>query len=189
MLKLHIGCGPRILKGWVNIDLKYQSPLKAHLKAYDDPTSAIGTKEDLLILDVTEAPLPYPVGSVDLIFNEDFIEHLCQRDQIVFLAETLRVLKLGGGQRINTPNLRQVQRRSVFSNGFYGVATNPEWDRWHHQNVLSETMLEELALMVGYSQVVFNTRNKSLFAADLPLEFRPGSDRREDENIFADLIK
>jgi len=185
MLKLHIGCGPRILKGWVNLDLKYQSP--SH--AYGDPADLRGTREDLLVLDVTREALPYDDDSVDLIFHEDFIEHLDQRDQICFLAETLRVLKRGCGHRINTPNLLQVCRTSDFSKGLHGVSTYPEWDRWHHKNVLTRAILEELALMVGYSQVVFNTRNKSLFAADLPLEFRPGSDRREDENIFADLIK
>ena len=27
--KLHFGCGPRVLKGWINIDLVYEPPTKS----------------------------------------------------------------------------------------------------------------------------------------------------------------
>ena len=32
-LKLHIGCGPRILKGWVNIDLAFE-PYENYMQYY-----------------------------------------------------------------------------------------------------------------------------------------------------------
>ena len=188
MLKLHIGCGSRVLKGWVNIDLAYYTGVgDMGDKWY--PLSIRGNESDLLAMDVTKTPLPFLDGSVDIIFHEDFIEHLCQRDQIGFLAETLRVLRAGGGHRVNTPNLLQVRRRSDFAKGLHGVCTNPEWDQWKHKNVLTRATLEEMALMVGYSRVIFNARDRSIFAEHLPLEFRPGRDRQEDENLFADLIK
>ncbi|GAG10985.1 unnamed protein product [marine sediment metagenome] len=188
MLKLHVGCGSRVLKGWVNVDLGYHTGVGSMGDKWY-PLSVRGDKSDMLIMDATKEPLPFSDNSVDIVFHEDFIEHLCQRDQIVFLAETLRVLKFGSGHRVNTPNLLQVQRRSDFSLGFRGVRTSPEWDRWKHKNVLTRIVLEELALMVGYSRVVFNARDQSVFAEYLPLEFRPGRDRKEDENLFADLIK
>ena len=188
VLKLHVGCGPRVLKGWVNIDLTYDTNI-GNMGDKWYPPLIRGDESDLLVMDVTEKPLPFPDGSVDIIFHEDFIEHLCQRDQIRFLAEALRVLKASGGHRVNTPSLLQVRRRSDFSKGFHGVCTNPEWDRWKHKNVLTQATLEEMALMVGYSRVVFNARDRSIFAEYLPLEFRPGSDRQEDENLFADLVK
>ena len=186
MVKVQIGCGARIFKGWHNIDCTYSPPERSPESFY--PESIRGTQDDLLLLDVTKSPLPFEDNSVDIIFHEDFIEHLAQRDQIVFLAETLRVLKPGGCHRVNTPNLLQMQRRSNFGKGFSGVAIN-EWDRWHHLNVLTPPMLAELATMVGYSKVYFNSRNHSIVAEHIPLEYRPGSDRQEDENIFADLVK
>ena len=163
MVKLHIGCGARVLQDWVNIDLAYDSN-ETHRRAYGDDPSSLGGMED-------------------------FLEHLDQRGQILFLAETVRVLKPGAGHRVNTPSLLQLRRHSDFSKGFHGVCTSPEWDRWHHKNVVTPALLEELAHMVGYSSVVFNGRNQSIFAEHLPHEYRPGPDRREDENIFADLIK
>lgn len=184
MVKLHIGCGSRILRGWVNIDLVYQMPSRA----YGDASSLLSDSGDFRAIDVTKEPLPFPDDSIDLIFHEDFLEHLDQFGQILFLADALRVLKLGGGHRVNTPSLLQMRRQSDFSKGFHGVAVT-EWERWHHKNVLTPSSLEELALMVGYSSVVFNGRDQSVFAEHLPHEYRPGPDRREDENMFADLIK
>jgi len=188
MVKLHIGCGARVLRDWVNIDLAYDSN-ETHRRAYGDEPSSLGGMEDFIAIDVVKEPLPFPDGSVDVIFHEDFLEHLDQRSQILFLAETLRVLKPGGGHRVNTPSLLQMRRHSDFSKGLRGVCVSPEWDRWHHKNVLTPLSLEELALMVGYSSIIFNGRDQSVFAEHLPHEYRPGPDRCEDENIFADLIK
>lgn len=190
-LKLHFGCGPRILKGWINIDLSYE-PYQNYLQYYTDryyPPELRGDSSDLYAIDVAKCRLPIPDGTVDVIFHEDFLEHLSQRDQILFLAETLRVLKTNAVHRINTPNLLSSMRdHSDFSKGFTGVYTD-EWNKHGHLNVLTPAALKELALMVGYSEVSFNQRNKS--ATDLiPLEYRPDpSDRPEDGNIFADLIK
>ena len=188
MIKLQIGCGARILKGWYNIDKGYDTDTH-WFSAGIYPEAIRGTRDNLLLFDVTTGPLPYEDNSIDIIFHEDFIEHLAQRDQIMFLSDTLRVLKPGGCHRVNTPNLLQMQRRSDFSKGFHGVCTDPEWDKWEHKNVLTQATLEEMALMVGYSKVYFNSRDRSIVAEHLPLEYRPGADRQDDENIFADLVK
>ena len=42
--------------------------------------------------------------------------------------------------------------------------------------------------MIGYRDVVFSTRNKSV-SNIIPTEFKPGADRAEDGNLFVDLIK
>jgi len=189
-LRLHFGCGPRVLKGWINIDLAYE-PSEKYLISYTEkyyPEEIRGDKSDFYALDITKVGLPLPDNSVDVIFHEDFLEHLDQRGQIVFLAETLRVLKPGGVHRVNTPDLLSSMRdHSDFAKGFAGVYVD-EWERWHHLSVLTSRVLEEMAIMVGYSKVVFNGRDKSLSKL-IPLEYRPGSDRPDDGNIFVDLIK
>lgn len=189
--KIHFGCGPRVLKGWINIDLSYE-PYEKYLQSYGEtfyPQSIRGDRSDLYAFDITKCGLPLPDDSVDIIFHEDFIEHLNQRDQVLFLAETKRVLKKGGIHRVNTPNILSSMRdHSEFQKGFSGVCID-EWNRWEHINVLTPNLLTELALMVGYLSVIFNSRDKSFGCEYLPLEYRPGFDRSEDGNIFADLIK
>ena len=84
MLKLHIGCGEVYLNNWINID--FESP-----------------KADL-IHDLRK-PLPYENGSVDLIHNEHFIEHLTAEEGVEFLKDMHRIIKPGGVIRIATPDL------------------------------------------------------------------------------------
>jgi predicted SAM-dependent methyltransferase len=152
------------------------------------PEEILGDKSDFYALDITKVGLPLPDDCVDVIFHEDFLEHLNQRDQIIFLAETLRVLKPGAVNRVNTPDLSvSMKAHSRFQQGKDGIYTD-EWNKWGHLNVLTPHMLQEMAIMVGYSKVTFNARDKSI--SDLtPKEYRPGSDRPENGNIFADLIK
>ena len=190
IVKLHIGCGARTLAGWINIDLHYE-PYENYLKYFGDeyyPKEIRGTRSDFYPMDVTKEKLPFLDNSVDIIFHEDFIEHIGQRDQISFLTETLRILKKGGLHRINTPNLLSSMRdHSDFSKGFSGVYFE-EWDKHRHKNLLTPDSLQELASMVGYSKVIFNNRNKSISKL-IPKEYRPTYDRPDEGNIFADLIK
>jgi hypothetical protein len=77
---------------------------------------------------------------------------------------------------------------SDFSRGLAGTYTD-EWDRWHHHNIFTPRYLEEVAAMVGYSRVAFNSRNASISPLVVK-ELRPTpGDRPEDGNIFADLVK
>ena len=186
-LKLHVGCGPRILKDWVNIDLSYASPEK-HGKIY--PKDALGKKNDLYILDVTRG-LPLPDNCVDVIFHEDFIEHLDQKEQFLFLAEMRRILKKGHTHRISTPNiLASMKKYSKFNLGAGGVYT-PEWEYHIHKNILSPILLKEMAEMVGYKKATLTLKNQSRAKNLLPAEYRPSGERRElkDGNVFIDLVK
>lgn len=190
IIKVHIGCGPRVLKGWINIDIAYQ-PYN-NLKYFTDEhysREMRGNKDEFVPIDISEYGLPLPDNSVDVIFHEDFLEHIPQRDQIVFLSESLRVLKPGGVHRVNTPNLIASMRdHSDFSKGMRGVYFS-EWDKHKHINVLTPSLLQEMASMVGYGEILFNKRDASVSSL-IPSEYRPAGDRPEsDGNIFADLIK
>ncbi|OHD19326.1 MAG: hypothetical protein A2086_00955 [Spirochaetes bacterium GWD1_27_9] len=190
LLKLHFGCGPRILKGWINIDICY-AHYSDYLKYYTDkyyPENVRGDISDFYDIDITKTGLPLPDNSVDVIFHEDFLEHLSQKDQFLFLAETYRVLKPEGIHRVNTPDIISAMKKSKFQKGIIGVYKE-EWDKSSHINILSKNNLEEMAKIVGYKEVRFNSRDKSNSNL-IPLEYRPDpNDREEDGNIFADLIK
>jgi len=192
-LFLHFGCGPRVIKNWINIDLAFE-PYEYYLQFYGDtyyPEEIRGNRQDLYEINILRDGIPLPDNSVDGIFHEDFFEHLVQRDQIIFLAETLRVMKPGSVHRINTPNLTASMRDySDFTKGKEGVYVD-EWNQWEHFSVINPGILEEMAKIVGYKEVKFTERDKSTISELLPKEYRPNpSDRpSKDANVFADLIK
>lgn len=187
-LKLHFGCHARILKGWINLDLAYPATARKKTYLFPDPVAARGDKKDFFAIDFAEGPMPLPDNSVEVIFHEDFLEHLSQRDTMLFLAETWRVLKKEGVHRISTPDLAcSMKRHSRFFEGYQGVFVY-EWDKHAHLNVLTRQYLKELATLVGYREVVFTGKNQS-HSPLVPPEFRPLDDREESEQIFCDLIK
>jgi predicted SAM-dependent methyltransferase len=189
-IRLHFGCGPRVLKGWINIDLKFV-PYGEYLQYYGEkyyPEAIRGDRSNFYALDIVRTGLPFADNSVDLIFHEDFLEHIDQKEQVVFLAETLRVLKPGSTHRVNTPNLLSaMQGHSDFARGKKGVYVH-EWESHVHKSILTPASLEEMARMVGYKAILTQSRDKST-AKGLPLEYRPSSEEPEERNIFADLIK
>jgi len=84
-LKLHLGCGDRLLDGWVNIDLQQ--------------------KEGVVSCDLRQ-PLPFDTDTILYIYSEHLIEHLNRYDGANLLRECYRVLfKDGARIRISTPDL------------------------------------------------------------------------------------
>ena len=185
-VRLQFGCGPRILKDWINIDISFQKHEEYEIRDLHSKQNN-GACNNLFIIDITKISLPLNDNSVECIFHEDFIEHLCQKDQIIFLAETYRVLKPGCVHRINTPDLNISLLRSEFNKGRVGVNVS-EWNDHDHINVLSKNYLREIASIIGYSDIKFYRKNVSKSSL-IPEEIRPGNDRKENENFFCDLIK
>lgn len=84
-LKLHIGCGPHPIAGWINIDV-HPAPLA---------------------LNVLQG-LPFAPGSAQCVFVSHLLEHLYfPADVRPFLAEIRRVLAPGGTVRIVVPDVEQ----------------------------------------------------------------------------------
>jgi predicted SAM-dependent methyltransferase len=84
-LKVNIGCGPRPLEGWINIDA---FPMSPSVIAWDCRRS-----------------IPLPDGSASFIFAEHFFEHIERPKQTDrFLSECLRVLEPGGIIRLVVPD-------------------------------------------------------------------------------------
>lgn len=86
-VKLHFGCGPRILSGWVNID-GWRFP-------------GIDFATDL------RQPLPFADATCRLIFTEHVFEHIDADYRLPVLRELLRVLQPGGTLRIVVPDCEQ----------------------------------------------------------------------------------
>ena len=149
-VRIHLGCGPRLLPGWINID---------YILGAD------------VLLDLRQ-PLPLPDASVDYVYSEDFLEHLPFQAGKKLVAECARVLRAGGVIRLATPDLTGLARayleRSERSLAWYhkqfgGITTyaqmfNAGMRAWGHQFLYDEealrSVLEPLGLEV--SRVSYN---------------------------------
>lgn len=130
---VHVGCGHVILKGFLNVQLK---PFPNH------------RGNNFYKFDASN-PWPCPNECVDFIFHEDFLEHLGQREQFRFLAETLRVMKPGTTQYVSLPSIDWVMsERSHFGAGAAGV--HEEWRRFGHVLLHSHESLRDMAQLVGF---------------------------------------
>lgn len=86
-VKLHFGCGPRLLPGWVNID------------GWSFP--GIDFTTDL------RQPLPFGDSTCRLIFTEHVFEHIDADFRLPVLREFFRVLQPEGTLRIVVPDCEQ----------------------------------------------------------------------------------
>lgn len=118
--------------------------------------------------------LPFPDSSIDIVFTEQFIEHLTQSEAIAFLKETYRILKPGGVIRHSTPDLKKIidlydDKNSYVSssnaikrhmknhrpNDFFTQATtcqiiNDLFRMWGHQYIYDENGLKSVILECGF---------------------------------------
>ena len=142
-MKIHLGCGSNYLEGWCNVDL-------------DSP--AADMQADL------RNPLPYTDATVDLIYNEHFLEHLTLEQGLSFLKECRRVLKPRGVLRISTPDVRWLLSQYIV--GRLDEWTDAGWvpetpcrllnegmRRWGHEFVYDLPELTMALQVAGFSEI------------------------------------
>ena len=88
-LKLNLGCGDKILPGYVNVDV---APSR-------------GGREPDVICDLRDLH-PFATGTVDEILSVHVVEHFWRWEVVGVLREWVRVLKPGGLMVLECPNLR-----------------------------------------------------------------------------------
>jgi len=155
MIKLHVGCGPNYVPGWVNIDADKQYRADVYVDA--------------------SKPLPYETDSVDAVLNQHFIEHLTLEEGMVFLKDCVRILKPGGLIRISTPDLLwlvQDYNKSTPGNlqAYWctpNFATRCEMlnfsmKSWQHKFTFDEEDLTHRLMLAGFKNIV--RRNNSTYA-------------------------
>ena len=97
-MRLNLGCGNKIMEGFVNIDAVQHDGVD-------------------LILDLSEYEVPFE--GVDYINCQDFLEHLYKNKQLWFLESCYKKLKTGGKIYIQIPDLEILAKR------YCGVLENP----------------------------------------------------------------
>lgn len=92
--QIHLGCGPDLREGWLNVDYQSGAPL-----GYDP-------MKNFLNFDL-RGGLPLPDASAELIFSSHFFEHLQHHHATHLMRECRRVLKPGGVARFQMPDYRR----------------------------------------------------------------------------------
>lgn len=81
-MKLNLGCGTDIRKGWINLDIS--------------ETQGVDVVHDL-----NKLPLPFEIGKFDIVLCKDVLEHI---NYILLMNEIHRILKKGGILAIRVPH-------------------------------------------------------------------------------------
>jgi len=177
-LRLHFGCGERILDGWVNVD-------------------GIPNPRADLLWDL-RGPLPLFSQSVQYIFSEHLIEHLRWGEACRFLRECWRVLQPGGAIRLVSPDLEKFVRAYVAQDqGFFrraspespepGGALNLVFRRdGHHHYLFDYAELERALRHAGFVHVHRSAYGES---SRPELNLDSPDEQRRTESLYVEAFK
>jgi predicted SAM-dependent methyltransferase len=154
---LHLGCGPKYLPGFVNVD------------------GNILRKRDVW-LDLRNG-LPFSSGSVASIYSSHVFEHFYAEELAALLSECHRVLVPGGFLRAVVPDMRAAARAYLSEDAAFfsdfprahrslgGKLSNLLFCEGGHRQGLDFSYLEELLLDAGFSDVANLARDETRYYA------------------------
>ncbi len=180
-LHLHIGCGPKYLPGFVNIDANPRM------------------KTDLW-LDVRNG-LPFASGTVASVYSTHMLEHLYPDELRATLAECYRVLKPGGGVRFVVPSLESAVRAYVEgqSNWFEsfpshfdslgGRFSNFAFCDGQHRTAFDFEYMAEVLRHAGFAEVWRAAEGESRLYVERVPPYEPGDSRTLPHSLYVEASK
>jgi len=170
LVKVNIGSGLSVVKGWINIDCSLNAffskyPRFVHKILYKLSTSKkwyslkeyrdILEQNNFVFYDIRYG-LPFNDNTVDFIYSSHLLEHLIKDDAVELLKEAKRVMKIGGVIRICVPDLKcafllyqkgEVEKALKFffpsEVGYFS----------RHQYMYDFELLSKLLLSVGFMKI------------------------------------
>lgn len=134
MIRLHVGCGPNLLDGYINIDVDTKQQIK---ERYGFPKNLEDSLLSVFQYDIFN--LPFENNSVDEILCEAFMEHLSFEEEKNFFKETKRVLKTGGKLTFTVPDFDEMAKLWLNAEDnfldFYQVGTTEHWFGNYNRNL------------------------------------------------------
>jgi predicted SAM-dependent methyltransferase len=171
-LRLHLGSGPQLRQGWVNVDL-------------------FGRREDLYWN--LRRPLPFAPGSVDAIFHEHVLEHFSLPEALRIVEDSFRVLRPHGILRIGVPDLGRYIEAYTSDGSFLeemrpgrptrALAMQELFFRHGHRSAYDSDTLALITQAAG-----FQTCERRLFGESL-LDPAPDSEDRRVETLYVECVK
>ncbi len=149
--KLHLACGDRRVKGWLNVDVR-------------------GSDFDV---DLGAGRLPWTDGSFDCVVTQHLIDDLeIERELIPLLKEIRRVLKPGGELWASTPDMEKICRSYIEDGGAalladrrsrmpdFGLEGYPDshylnaifFERGRNMNLFDFPLLREVLRRAGFEE-------------------------------------
>lgn len=179
---LHLGCGPKYLPGFLNID------------------GNLFNKLDLW-LDVRNG-LPFPSESIDSIYSTHMFEHFYPDELNLLLRECLRALKRDGGVRLIVPNLESaIKAYSESQSGWFddsfprhfdslgGRFSNFVFCDGQHRTAFDFTYLDEVLKKAGFREVEKSAEGKSrLYKGSVP-PYEPGDSKELPHSLYIEAFK
>ena len=137
--RLHVGCGPLALPGWINID--------------NQPYPGVDQVVDV------RGGLPFE--NLRFVFAEHFIEHLSYEDGSAFMRECRRILRDDGVLRLSTPNLDWVWMTHYHFGSWPDealpvadcFAINKAFRAWGHQFLYNLQTLTATLQRAGFARI------------------------------------
>jgi len=171
-VKLNIGCGALRLDGWVNIDL-------------------VGLPVDIA-WDIRR-PLPFADNSVDVVFHEHVMEHVCGYDGYMMAKDSYRILKPGGVLRIVMPDARKyidsyinpTSSNNILRQGHLPpmLGLQDEFYGFNHRAMYDYETVELFLRTAGFGKVESSSFGKSRI--DPP----PDCDWRVKDSFYTEAVK
>lgn len=201
-VKVNLGCGLAVAKGWINVDASLNAlvaswPRAAHKLLYRLSGSnryySLEQYCDLLENHVfihhdLSHSLPLKDQTADFIYSSHFLEHLFKQDALRLLSECQRVLKPGGIVRVCVPDLAYAvslyaagKKEKMLENYFFVEDKSSFLAR--HKYMYDFELLEFLLEKAGFSQVVRCSYRQGKTPDIDKLDNRP------EETLFVEAIK
>lgn len=201
-LKLNLGCGLAVAKGWINIDgslnaLVASWPEFIHKVLYRFSGSnryyseaeycRLLRQNDFLHHDLAYG-IPFADNTADFVYSSHFLEHLFKKDALTLLKESCRVLKPGGTVRVCVPDLayavelyKSGEKEKMLESYFF--VEDLESSLARHKYMYDFELLEAKLKEAGFTGITL-------------LKYREGRtpdlaalDNRPDETLFVEARK
>ena len=179
---LHLGCGPKYLDGFINIDANPLHPVD-------------------LWLDVRNG-LPFRTNSVDSIYSTHMFEHFFDGELRRILRDCFRVLKPGSGVRLIVPNLAGAiqayaeQRTEWFADSFPhhfeslgGRFSNFLFCDGQHRTAFDFDYMNEVLRNAGFQQVEESREGASKLYVDKVPAYAPGESAELSHSLYVEAFK
>lgn len=138
-MKLHLGCGPKIIPGFIHIDVLAADHIQHQCSV---------------------CVLPFPAESIELIYASHVLEHFRRSEYRNVLREWYRVLVTGGILRLAVPDFAacaKIYYEEGLKDGLTGLVglicggQRNEYD--FHKMVFDEPFLTEQLFSIGFCEV------------------------------------
>jgi predicted SAM-dependent methyltransferase len=185
-LRLHLGCGAKVLNGWVNVDMRLA--------------------RRVLTAKLPRALARFPSGSTRFIYASHVVEHInYPSEAALFAQECHRILVEGGALRIVVPGIEKIIRAYVADDAeFFSIQASMhpaecttklehlmyalQQGGAHKYGYDFETM-SKLLSQAGFRKIVQSDYNDSAFS-ELHIDYHGLTDREGRYlSLYVDAIK